>query len=119
MNSNDSPAVKPLASVDGQPVFDEPWQAEALALADSLVRGGLFSAADWSTALGQALRSAEAGGATDDQETYYQCVLSALEALVASHSEIDREAMRSKREDWEKAYLATPHGQPVRLPRPD
>ena len=35
--------------------------------------------------------------------------------LIAQHSEIDRQAMDGKREDWEQAYLSTPHGQPVKL----
>lgn len=113
---NDS--LKPLADVDGDPVFDEPWQAQALALADTLVRNGLFSASEWSDALGAALREAEAGGATDDQETYYACVLKALELLVADHSDIDFSAMAGKRGDWERAYQSTPHGQPVEL-KPD
>ena len=37
-------ALKPLASVDGEAAFDEPWQAEALAIADTLVQSGMFSA---------------------------------------------------------------------------
>jgi nitrile hydratase accessory protein len=108
-------ALKPLASVDGEAAFDEPWQAEALAIADTLVQSGMFSAVAWSAALGEALRNAEADGASDDQQTYYRCVLTALEGLIAQHSEIDRPAMSAKREDWERAYLATPHGQPVKL----
>ena len=108
-------ALKPLADVDGEPVFNEPWQAQALALADTLVQNGLFSAGEWSDALGLALREAEAEAATDDQETYYACVLKALERLVADHSEIDFAAMSGKRSDWEQAYLSTPHGQPVEL----
>ncbi len=115
MNPQDKEALKPLASVDGEAAFDEPWQAEALAIADTLVHNGLFSAGAWSEALGEALRKAEAGGASDDQQTYYQCVLTALEGLIAQHSEIDRPAMTAKREDWEQAYLSTPHGQPVKL----
>jgi nitrile hydratase accessory protein len=115
MNLQDKDDLKPLASVDGAAAFDEPWQAEALAIADTLVRDGMFSAGSWSQALGEALRQAEAGGASDDQQTYYQCVLTALEGLIAQHSEIDRPAMTAKREDWEKAYLSTPHGQPVKL----
>lgn len=107
--------LKPLLSVDGDPVFDEPWQAQALAIADALVRKGMFSASAWSEALGQALKVAESECAVDNQETYYNCVLSALEQLVAEHSEIGREAMAGKRRDWEQAYLSTPHGQPVRL----
>lgn len=115
MDANDSEALKPLAGVDGEAAFDEAWQAEALAIADTLVQNGMFSAGVWSEALGAALREAEAQGADDDQATYYQCVLIALERLIARHSEIDRITMESKRDDWEQAYLATPHGQPVKL----
>ena len=115
MSDPDSAALKPLASVDGDPVFDEAWQAQALAIADTLVQNGMFSAAEWSAALGEALQAAASGDAVDDQETYYRCVLSALETLVAGHSDIGREAMTGKREDWEQAYRSTPHGQPVNL----
>jgi nitrile hydratase accessory protein len=108
-------SLKPLAGVDGEPAFAEAWQAQALAIADTLVQSGMFSAGAWSDALGEALRQAEASGATDDQETYYRCVLSALEGLVARHSVIDQPSMAGKRKDWEQAYLSTPHGQPVKL----
>ena len=119
MNEQNNEALKPLASVDGEAAFDEPWQAEALAIADTLVHNGLFTAETWSQALGEALRKAEASGANDDQQTYYQCVLTALEGLIAQHSEIDQAAMVAKREDWEQAYLSTPHGQPVKLASSD
>ena len=115
MTTSENPDLKPLADVDGDPVFDEPWQAQALAIADSLVQSGLFSAQDWSSALGQALSEAEANNETDNHETYYRCVVSALEALIATNSDIDDFAMIQKRKDWESAYLATPHGQPVGL----
>lgn len=107
--------LRPLANIDGDPVFEEAWQAEALAIADTLVSEGMFSAGEWSEALGKALRAAESERAVDNQETYYNCVLSALEQLVAEYSEIDRQAMAGKRKDWEQAYLSTPHGQPVNL----
>ena len=115
MSESVDDAPRPLAAVDGEPVFAEAWQAQVLAIADTLVQQGLFSAGAWSEALGTALREAEAGGAADDQETYYRCALVALEGLVAAHSDIDLEAMDGKRADWEKAYLSTPHGQPVEL----
>ena len=118
MPAGDDPSLKPLASSDGEAAFDEAWQAEALAIADTLVQNGLFSASDWSAALGEALRQADADGASDDQQTYYQCVVDALETLIAQHSEIDRPSMNAMRADWEQAYLATPHGQPVKL-KPD
>jgi nitrile hydratase accessory protein len=117
MQTLDDKSLKPLASQDGEPAFDEAWQAEALAIADTLVQNGLFSASDWSDALGSALRQAAADGASDDQQTYYQCVVDALESLIAQHSEIDRPSMTAMRADWEQAYLATPHGDPVKLAR--
>lgn len=107
--------LQPLAAKDGEPAFAEPWQAQALALADTLVQNGLFAAADWSDALGRALREAAARGEADDQETYYRAVLVALERLVAEHSDIDFAAMLEARENWEAAYRRTPHGQPVEL----
>ena len=113
--SDGDATVRPLLNVDGDPVFDEPWQAEALAIADTLVSEGIFSPRAWSEALGKELRAAESEGSADNQETYYNCVLSALEQLVAEYSDIDQQAMARKRQDWEQAYLATPHGQPVRL----
>jgi len=108
-------ALKPLAAADGEPAFAEAWQAQVLAIADTLVQKGLFSAGDWSNALGAALREAESRAEPDTQETYYRAALSALETLVAEHSEIDRRAMQGTREDWERAYRSTPHGQPVVL----
>jgi nitrile hydratase accessory protein len=108
-------ALKPLVSVDGNPAFDEPWQAQALAIADTLVQQQLFSANAWSEALGGALEQANARGDEDTQLTYYRCVVAALEKLVADHSDIDPQAMIDKRKDWERAYLSTPHGQPVNL----
>jgi hypothetical protein len=75
----------------------------------------MFTASSWSEALGRALKEAQIDGDSDNQETYYRCVLSALESLVADNSEIGLQAMNDKRKDWEAAYLSTPHGQPVKL----
>jgi nitrile hydratase accessory protein len=108
-------SLKPLADTDGDPVFDEAWQAQALAMADNLVKNGLFSANDWSDALGQALKDSADRADVDSQQTYYLCVLKTLEKLIADHSDIDVQLMDDKREDWTNAYLSTPHGQPVTL----
>ena len=115
LNDSNDKALKPLVDMDGDPIFDEAWQAQALAMADSLVKSGLFSANDWSNALGQSLKESANRADIDSQLTYYQSVLKTLEQLIADHSEIDVALMDSKRQDWEKAYLNTPHGQPVTL----
>jgi nitrile hydratase accessory protein len=115
VNDSRDTTLKPLLDTDGDPVFDEAWQAQALAMADSLVKSGLFSASNWSNALGQSLKESANRADVDSQQTYYQCVLKTLEKLIADHSEIDATLMDSKRQDWEQAYLRTPHGQPVTL----
>ncbi len=112
-------ALKPLAAVDGEPAFDEAWQAQVLAIADTLVHTGLYSAGEWSQTLGEELAAAEARGSEDNQQTYYQCALRALETLVSNHSEIDHSAMHNMRKAWEQAYRSTPHGQPVTLDAKD
>jgi nitrile hydratase accessory protein len=107
--------LMPLLAKDGEPLFDEPWQAEALAIADNLVQAGMFSPTLWSDTLGKHLKNAVANGEPDTSLTYYNAVLTALEELVAANSNINQTDMRGKRKDWESAYLSTPHGQPVRL----
>jgi nitrile hydratase accessory protein len=51
------------------PVFEEPWQAQAFALAVALNGRGIFSWAEWSRALGAAIETAGAHG--EDGATYY------------------------------------------------
>lgn len=108
-------SLRPLADRDGDPDFDEAWQAQALAIADNLVRSGLFSAGDWSATLGLELAEAVKRGEVDNQQSYYGCVLSALEILIEANSDIDRAALVRVREEWETAYRNTEHGQPVQL----
>ena len=101
--------------MDGEPVFDEAWQAQVLAMADTLIANGVIEAVDWSDTLGKELRKAQARHASDDITTYYQAALRALEQLLGQHTDISANEVSKKRDAWEQAYLATPHGQPVNL----
>ncbi|MGI3169122.1 nitrile hydratase accessory protein [Pseudooceanicola sp. C21-150M6] len=96
------------------PVFDEPWQAQALALAAGLVRGGHITGSAWADTLGAELKNAEDRGAPDTLQTYYLAVLSALEALT-EQAGISPDTRQIRRAEWEAAYLRTPHGKPVTL----
>lgn len=98
-----------------RPTFSEPWHAQVLALADTFVKAGHFSAGDWAEALGAALAAAEQRGAPDTEDTYYTCALSALEALSAAQAGIDASDQAARKQAWEDAYRRTPHGKPVRL----
>ena len=98
-----------------KPEFDEPWQAEALALADTMAQAGRFTAVEWAEALNAALKEAEALGAPDTLNTYYTAVLVALERLCEARAGISRDDRALRRAAWEAAYRRTPHGQPVVL----
>ena len=107
-------AVAPLRSDEG-PLFAEPWQAEVLAIADALLRRGLFTAADWASALGAALAEADHHGAPDTPATYYRSALVALEQLLAQHAPEISCLMPDRISAWRRAHLDTPHGEPVVL----
>ncbi len=72
----------PLKRRDDEPMFDEPWQAQALGMADLLVTAGVISADAWAAALGAELRKGANSGGADDAETYYRAVLTALQTLL-------------------------------------
>jgi len=98
-----------------QPHFSEGWHPQALALADTMVRAGHFTATDWATALGAALTSADASGAPDTEDTYYLAVLNAVEALTVRHTPIAEVDLTVRKGAWARAYHDTPHGKPVKL----
>jgi nitrile hydratase accessory protein len=103
-----------LSPPDG-PRFEEPWQAEALALAVALQQAGYFSASEWAAALGAAIRRAQAAGDPDDGSTYYGHVLDALEQLVLEKSLSTGSLLAARKEAWRAAFARTPHGKPVTL----
>jgi Nitrile hydratase beta subunit, N-terminal len=108
-------SLSPLARKDGGPLFDEAWQAEVLAIADSLVQSGYVGRQNWAEALGNKLAAAEQFGKPDNAETYYQCMLKAVECLLDQANTITPDEMSARRDAWKTAYLRTPHGQPVLL----
>ena len=100
---------------DSGPVFAEPWQAQAFALAVRLSEQGHFSWEEWAETLGAELRAAADAGQPDDGSRYYEHWLAALEKLVTSKQLTDTSAMAARKEAWAEAYRRTPHGQPVSL----
>ncbi len=115
MTRPEGDAVAPLARRDDEPLFDEPWQAQALGLAFSLSDAGVFTPAQWSRALGAAHRRILAGGADDTPQTYYEAVVAALEGLLREGGGISASALEQRVKTWRRAYLNTPHGRPVKL----
>ncbi|MFI5024256.1 MAG: nitrile hydratase accessory protein [Alphaproteobacteria bacterium] len=97
------------------PVFAEPWQAQAFALAVKLSEAGHFTWKEWADALGAELKRAEYLGEPDDGRQYYHHWLAALERLAAEKGLADRASLLARKEAWAEAYRSTPHGKPVEL----
>ncbi|RMD61826.1 MAG: nitrile hydratase accessory protein [Alphaproteobacteria bacterium] len=114
----DDPALRPLPRDEGGPVFQEPWQAQAFALTVRLIEAGVFTWADWATALGAEIRAAQAAGDPDLGDTYYRHWVAALERLVARKRLLSPDQMSARTAAWARAYRETPHGRPVSL-RPE
>ena len=106
-----------LRKRDGEPIFGEPWHAQAVAMADLLVKSGTLSKSKWAESLGAEIRAAMLAGSPDDTDTYCGAVLSALEHLLDAGKNVSREELGRRRDEWLQAYLNTPHGQPVDLDR--
>jgi len=97
------------------PVFAEPWEAQAFALAVKLSEQGHFTWSEWARALGDELKAAADRGEPDDGSHYYEHWLAALEHLVTAKGLTDRAALETRKEAWAEAYRHTPHGKPVEL----
>jgi nitrile hydratase accessory protein len=99
----------------GGPVFAEPWQATAFALAVRLSAQGYFTWKEWATTLADELKLAAEHGEPDDGSRYYHHWLSALERLVVAKELSESATLLARKEAWADAYRHTPHGKPVEL----
>ena len=120
-------ATEPIASAEqlsdlprlprdeGGPVFAEPWQAQAFALAVKLSEQGHFTWKEWAASLAEELQAAAKRGEPDDGSRYYEHWVAALERLVTAKGLTDQNALLTRREAWAEAYRVAPHGTPVEL----
>ena len=68
-----------LTVADDEPVFAEPWQAQAFAMTVKLNEQGLFTWSEWAEVFGAEIAAA---GPEDAAENYYSHWLAALEKIV-------------------------------------
>jgi nitrile hydratase accessory protein len=102
-----------------EPVFSEPWEAHAFAVAVKLSEAGIFSWSEWSATLAAVLAEATRRGEPDDGSRYYHHWLAALERLIAAKGVVAPQGLQARKDEWAEAYRRTPHGQPVTLRSPE
>jgi nitrile hydratase accessory protein len=106
--------LSPPSPID-EPVFAEPWQAQAFALTLSLHQRGLFTWREWADALSSEIAAAQSAGDADRGDTYYHHWLAALERLVAEKGASSAAELVRFRDAWAHAAERTPHGRPIEL----
>ena len=97
------------------PVFREPWEAQAFAMALALHTRGLFTWPEWAAMLAEEIKRAQVAGDPDTGETYYRHWLNTLERMVVAKSVANAQALDRYREAWAHAAGRTPHGTPIEL----
>ena len=97
------------------PVFREPWEAQAFAIALALHARGLFTWSEWAVTLADEIKRAQANGDPDNGETYYRHWLATLERLTSAKGIASSETLNRYRDAWDHAADRTPHGSPIVL----
>tara|TARA_R110002049_G_scaffold23781_7_gene84801 strand:+ start:3580 stop:3909 length:330 start_codon:yes stop_codon:yes gene_type:complete len=98
-----------------EPVFEAPWHAQVFALTVHLNEAGHLDWPDWAARFGATLARHGLTRDLNGGEDYFSAWLETLETLLAEREIAAPGEVASLRAAWEAAYLATPHGAPVKL----
>jgi nitrile hydratase accessory protein len=114
--AHNATAAVPGIPRDGDgPVFREPWEAQAFAMALALHARGLFTWSEWAASLADEIKRAQGLGDPDTGETYYRHWLANLEKLISAKGVATSDMLHRYRDAWDRAADRTPHGQPIEL----
>lgn len=108
MSAPDLGTLDGIELKDGEPVFHEPWEAQAFAMVIALHEKNVFTWEEWASALSAQIHSGV-------ERPYYRHWCAALESLLDAKSIADREAVRQREAAWHDAAARTPHGEPIIL----
>lgn len=98
-----------------EPAFEAPWHAQLFALTVHLNEAGLFAWPDWAQRFGATLKQHGLTRDLNGGDDYFAAWLDTLETLLKDQGHAEANTMETVREQWEAAYLSTPHGKPVAL----
>jgi nitrile hydratase accessory protein len=97
------------------PVFRAPWEAQAFGLTLTLCGRGCFTWKEWTEYLSAEIAAARDRGDVDDGDRYYEYWLAALEKLAAQKGLTTFAELFVRKDEWDRAARATPHGRPIML----
>ena len=80
-----------------------------------LYEQGCFTWTEWADCLSAEITAAQSRGDPDHGDTYYNHWLTALEKMVAAKGLIPLADLAARRDAWDAAARATPHGEPIIL----
>jgi nitrile hydratase accessory protein len=80
------------------------------------VERGCFTWKEWAEHLGAEIAAARSRGDDEDGSRYYEYWLAALEKLATHKGLVTATEMLIRKQDWDRAARATPHGKPIVLP---
>lgn len=98
-----------------EPAFEAPWHAQVFALTVHLNEAGQFDWPDWATRFGATLKRHGLNKELNGGDDYFTAWLETLETFLAETGSAPVEDVTKIRDAWERAYLSTPHGDPVSL----
>ena len=117
MTTPDLEALPAIPKDDRGPVFRAPWEAQAFGMTVALHERGCFTWKEWAARLADEIAAARARGGVDDGSRYYDHWLATLEKLVAEKRLVLTDELLMRKDEWDRAARATPHGQPIVLPK--
>mgnify|MGYP000448147579 CR=1 FL=1 len=95
-----------------EPIFNEPWEPRAFAMAVSLNEAGQFTWSEWADVFGELIAENTRLG---DALSYYQVWMNCLETIMLKKRVVESDDIKSRRSEWEEACLRTPHGEAIEL----
>ncbi len=100
---------------EADPVFEQPWEADAFVTAVTLSHLGYFEWKTWVAAFAGVIQSQPQREQETAHDAYYRQWLSCLEKVLDEAQLVPSAELLNREAKWRLAYLKTPHGSPVAL----
>ena len=101
------------------PVFREPWEAQAFAMALALHERGLFTWTEWAATLGRRDQARAGRRRSRHRRDLLPPLARALERWSPRRASPTPRRCARYRDAWDHAADRTPHGKPIELRRED